>query len=68
MSIIQHGTFVIHEKPFVCSTLVSGGFVYRTILWAGEYYLLNHHQYAAIQRGETPESLGLEPSTNDTDD
>lgn len=63
MSIIQHGTFVIHEKPFVCSTLVSGGFVYRTILWRGDYFVCNHHVYAAIQRGETPESLGLEPES-----
>lgn len=53
--------------PYVCSTLVTGGFVYRTLLWAGEYYLVNHHQYAAIQRGETPESLGLDPERHEED-
>lgn len=55
-------------KVFVCSMLISNGIPNYTVLIEGQYYAVNKYMLADLRAGHSPEELGLEPSTNDTED
>lgn len=49
----------------ICSTVHGVNGMRATVLFDGEYYVVNKYLLAALQRGETPVELELEPAEID---
>jgi hypothetical protein len=51
----------------ICSIARVGGDMRATVLFDGEYYVVGKHLLAALQRGETPAELEIDPEIIDED-